>query len=183
MVVVADTDLLADRFWVRTQNFFGQQTATPFSDNGPFVANLIGTLSGSDALIGLRSRGTSVRPFTLVDDMQQKAEAHYRQTEKALQAHLDETQKKLTDLRTGQGDAAGSAVLTDEQRAAIDDLRRDVATTRNQLRGVQLELRRDISNLQNELRLFDIVMVPAILAIIAVVLGIVRSRRRARARA
>jgi ABC-type uncharacterized transport system involved in gliding motility auxiliary subunit len=183
MVVVADTDLLADRFWVRTQNFFGQQTATPFSDNGPFVANLIGTLSGSDALIGLRSRGTSVRPFTLVDDMQQKAEAHYRQTEKALQAHLDETQKKLTDLRSGQGDAAGSAVLTDEQRAAIDDLRRDVATTRNQLRGVQLELRRDISNLQNELRLFDIVMVPAILAIIAVVLGIVRSRRRARARA
>ncbi len=77
LVVVADSDILADRFWVRIADFFGQQTATPFSDNGPFVANLIGTLSGSDALIGLRSRGDTNRPFTLVAAMQSDAEAQY----------------------------------------------------------------------------------------------------------
>ena len=75
MVVVADSDILADRFWVRVSDFFGQSTATPFSDNGPFVANLIGTLAGSDALIGLRSRGDTNRPFTLVAEMQSEAEA------------------------------------------------------------------------------------------------------------
>ncbi|MBV8575711.1 MAG: Gldg family protein, partial [Acetobacteraceae bacterium] len=53
LVVVADSDILADRFWVRVQDFFGQQQATPFGDNGAFVANLIGTLAGGDALIGL----------------------------------------------------------------------------------------------------------------------------------
>ena len=67
LVVVADSDILADRFWVRMSDFFGQQTATPFSDNGPFVANLIGTLAGGDALIGLRSRGDTNRPFVLVE--------------------------------------------------------------------------------------------------------------------
>ena len=39
--------ILEDRFWVRVQDFFGQQVATPFSGNGPFVANLADTLSGS----------------------------------------------------------------------------------------------------------------------------------------
>ena len=105
MVVVADSDILADRFWVRVADFFGQQTATPFSDNGPFVANLIGTLAGSDALIGLRSRGDTNRPFTLVAAMQSDAEAQFRQTQQALQAHLDETwRSSLRTLRSGGGE-------------------------------------------------------------------------------
>ena len=185
MVVVADSDILDDRFWVRSQDFFGQQDATPFSDNGPFVANLVGTLAGSDALIGLRSRGTSLRPFTLVDRMQQRAETRYRQTEQALESHLTDVQKQLTALRTGRGEAGASAgaVITEQQRSAIDDLRRDVTATRTKLRQVQLDLRQDISSLQTELRLADIVAVPALLTLLAIVLGIVRGRRRARARA
>jgi ABC-type uncharacterized transport system involved in gliding motility auxiliary subunit len=184
LVVAGDADILADRFWVRVQDFFGQQEATPFSDNGAFVVNLIGTLAGGDALIGLRSRGTSQRPFDVVDTMQQAAEAQFRQTEKALQTHLDEVEKQLTELRTGHGGSGGTAqaVITPEQRQAIDDLRRDVTDTRTKLRTVQLELRRDISRLENTLRLADIVLVPAVLTILAVVLGIARSRRRARAR-
>jgi ABC-type uncharacterized transport system involved in gliding motility auxiliary subunit len=183
MVVVADSDILTDRFWVNSQDFFGQQDATPFSDNGPFVANIIGTLSGSDALIGLRSRGSSMRPFDLVDRMQQQAEARFRQTQQQLQAHLDDTQKQLTALRTGQGDSGATAVISEQQRAAIDNLRHDAVETRVKLRNVQFDLRRDISTLENNLRLFNIVLVPALLTLLAIVLGIVRSRRRARARA
>ena len=86
-------------------DFFGQQTATPFSDNGPFVANLIGTLAGGDALIGLRSRGDTNRPFTLVRQMQSDAEAQFRQTQQALQTHLDETSRSSSQtLRSGGGE-------------------------------------------------------------------------------
>ena len=182
MVVVADSDLLADRFWVRVQEFFGQQEATPFSDNGPFVANLIGTLAGGDALIGLRSRGTSLRPFDLVEDMQRSAEARFRQTEQELSKHLEETQKKLTELRTGRGAGGANAVISEQQREAIDALRRDVTETRGKLRNVQLELRRDIRALETQLRLFNIALVPAVLAVLAIVLGLARRQRRARAR-
>ncbi len=181
LVVVADSDILADRYWVRVADFFGESQATPFSDNGPFVSNLVGTLAGGDALIGLRSRGTSLRPFERVENMQLRAEATYRQTEKSLQSHLDEVQKQLADLRTGREGAR--AVVSTEQRAAIDGLTRDVSDTRRKLRGVQLELRRDIGALETRLRLFDIVLVPAILAILAVALGLARRRRRALARA
>jgi ABC-type uncharacterized transport system involved in gliding motility auxiliary subunit len=187
LVVVGDSDILADRFWVRISDFFGQQQAMPFSDNGPFVANLIGTLAGGDALIGLRSRGDTSHPFILVNQMQSEAEAKFRQTEQALQKHLDDTETQLRTLRqgpSGKSDQANEqAVITPEQRAAIDAARKDIVDTRQQLRIVQLDLNRDISRLETELRIFNIVLVPALLAIAAIVLGIVRNRRRARARA
>jgi ABC-type uncharacterized transport system involved in gliding motility auxiliary subunit len=184
LVVVADTDILADRFWVRKGDFFGQSEPTPFSDNGPFVANLIGTLAGGDALISLRGRGVASRPFTLVDDMQRQAEVRYRQTEKALQTHLQETEKHLAALRQGSGGqgSGAQAVITPEQRAAIDVADQEILQTRRQLRGVQRQLRQDIDRLDTELRLFDIMLVPAILALIAIGLGIARQRRRAQAR-
>jgi ABC-type uncharacterized transport system involved in gliding motility auxiliary subunit len=195
LAVVADSDILADRFWVRQSDFFGQQTTTPFSDNGPFVADLIGTLAGSDALIGLRSRGDTNRPFTLVAQMQSDAEAKFRQTQQTLQAHLDETEKQLRTLRSGgdqgdnaQGDGAQGdrakqdAVITPEQRAAIDAARQDVLETRQKLRAVQLALNRDISTLADEMRVFTIVLVPALLTILAISMGVVQRRRRARVR-
>jgi ABC-type uncharacterized transport system involved in gliding motility auxiliary subunit len=185
LVVVADSDILADRFWITQQDFFGQREAVPFSDNGPFVANLIDTLAGSDALLGLRARGTTVRPFTLVDQMQAEAEAKFRKTEQALQAHLDELQKKLASLRTGAGGTGGTdstvaAVITPAQRAAIQTANQDIIDTRAKLRAVQFELNRDISRLKNELIVFNIVLVPALLTLAAIIMGIVRRYRRTR---
>jgi ABC-type uncharacterized transport system involved in gliding motility auxiliary subunit len=186
--VVADADILDDRFWVRIQDFFGQSQATPFSDNGAFVANLVDTLAGGDALIGLRARGTSSRPFVLVNDMQADAESQFRQTEQTLQQHLDAVQKQLQTLRQGNAAGAGTAgdqsaqpVITPEQRSAIDAARQDILTTRQKLRAVQLDLNRGIARLETELRLFDIVLVPAVLTLLAIGLGIFRRRRRTRA--
>jgi ABC-type uncharacterized transport system involved in gliding motility auxiliary subunit len=187
MVVVADSDILADRFWVRIADFFGQPTATPFADNGPFVANLIGTLAGGDALIGLRSRGDTNRPFTVIAQMQSDAEARYRQTQQALQTHLQEVEKQLQTLRTGGDQTPGKdkadAVITPEQRAAIDAARTDILETRRKLRAVQLELNRDISHLETVLRMLNIVLVPALLTILAIALAFIQRTRRARARA
>ncbi len=181
MVIIADTDMLSDRFWTRTSEFFGQSDPTPFADNGGFVANLAGTLAGGDALIGLRGRGTVARPFEVVDRMQRDAEAHYRQTEQTLTAHLDETVKKIADLRGGR-DGSNNAALNEAQRTAIADLQKDMLSTRTKLRTVQLDLRRDISRLQNNLRLFDIVLVPVVLLVLAVLLALTRTTRRRRVR-
>jgi gliding motility-associatede transport system auxiliary component len=74
-------------------------------------------------------------------------------------------------------------VITPEQRAAIDSARKDIVDTRQQLRAVQYDLNRGISRLETELRVFNIVLVPVLLAIVAIVLAVLRNRRRARARA
>ncbi len=185
MVVVADSDILADRYWVRIADFFGQPTATPFADNGPFVANLIGTLAGGDALIGLRSRGDTNHPFTLVAAIQSEAEAKYRQTEQGLRAHLEDVEKQLRGLRTGGAEPGSDgrraeAVITQEQRGAIDAARKDIIDTRKKLRDVQLELNREISALDTWLRIANIALVPAVLTVLAIVLSLARRARRAR---
>ena len=73
-------------------------------------------------------------------------------------------------------------MITPQQRAAIDAARKDIVDTRQQLRAVQFDLNRNISQLETELRIFNIVLVPALLAIVAIVLASY-ARRRARARA
>ena len=184
IVVVADADILEDRFWVRVQDFFGQQVATPFSDNGALVANLADTLSGGDALISLRSRGESLRPFTVVDDIRRDADARFRATERELQERLQQTERRLRELRQGQGGerGQGSAVITPEQRAEIDAARAQILQTRQQLRAVQLDLRRDIERTETWLKVLNIAAVPLLLALFAIGLGVARSRRRAAAR-
>jgi ABC-type uncharacterized transport system involved in gliding motility auxiliary subunit len=179
LVVIADTNMLSDRFWTRTQDFFGTPTSTPFADNGSFVTNLVGTLAGGDALIGLRSRGGAARPFERVEAMQRDAEATYRLTETALTKHLDDTTKQLDSLRSGR-DGSANAALNDAQREAIDGLKRDIVETRGKLRNVQLELRRDIATLQTRLRLFDIALVPGLMLVLAVAMGVIRRMRHRR---
>ena len=185
LIVGNDADILEDRFWVRVQDFFGQQVTTPISDNGAFLINLADTMAGGEALVSLRSRGESLRPFALVDDIRRDAEAQFRQTERGLTERLEATERRLRELRQGpgQGQPAANTVITPEQRAEIDAARAEIVRTRGQLRQVQLELRRDIERLETWLRLANIALVPALLTVFAIGLGIMRSRRRAGARA
>jgi ABC-type uncharacterized transport system involved in gliding motility auxiliary subunit len=181
IVVVADTDILADRFWIQKQNFFGQSEEIPISDNGPFVANVVDTLAGSNALLGLRARGTTARPFTLIDQMQEQAEAKFQQSEQALQAHLVELQKRLDTLRQGTGQQ--SALITPAQRAAIRQANEEILATRAQLRAVQFNLNRDISRLKTELVVLNVAAIPALLTLLAIAMGLTRAYRRSRVRA
>ncbi|PZW48992.1 ABC-type uncharacterized transport system involved in gliding motility auxiliary subunit [Humitalea rosea] len=191
LFVMNDADVLEDRFWVRVQEFFGQSQAQPFSDNASFLVNVADTLVGGDAMISLRSRGESLRPFTLVDDMRRDAEARFRQTERDLQQRLEATQRRLRELRQGTtpgGPAAGGernqaqTIITAEQRAEIDRAREEILGTRQQLRIVQLELRRDIEALERSLRILNIAVVPVLLVVLAIGLAMWRRQRRQAAR-
>ena len=144
VVVVADTDILDDRFWVQSQDFFGQRVVVPIANNGDFVANAVDVLAGGEDLVGLRSRGTAARPFEVVDRIQREAQARYSAEEHALQQKLKATQAKLADL-TGKDQADTPANLSPEQTKAIEQFRADMLQTRRQLRDVQAALRSDIS--------------------------------------
>ena len=180
VIVVADSDLLDDRFWVQVQDFFGQRAATPTANNADFVQNAVDSLAGTGDLIGLRSRGSAVRPFTVVDQLQRQAEDSYRAKEKELQDKLRETQSKLAELRTGKDADGKDAPLTAEQQKSINDLSATIIETRSQLRQVQLALRQNIDRLKDALVGFDIALVPVVLCLLALVIGLVRAQRRKR---
>jgi ABC-type uncharacterized transport system involved in gliding motility auxiliary subunit len=179
VVVVADTDILDDRVWVQSQDFFGQRVIVPVANNGDFVADAVDVLAGGDDLIGLRSRGTAARPFEVVDRIQRDAQARYSAEEHALQQKLKSTAAKLADL-TGRDQAATPANLSPEQTKAIGQFRADMLQTRRQLREVQAALRSNIQRLKGGLEFFDIALVPILVAIVAIVVGAVRRKRRRR---
>ncbi len=179
LVVVADTDMLDDKFWLQKQDFFGQRVAVPTANNGDFVANAIEVLAGGDDLVGLRSRGTSARPFEVVERIQSNAQARYSAEERSLQAKLKEAQAKLETL-TGKDQANAPATLSAEQNKAIEEFRADMVQTRRQLRDVQAALRSDIGRLKAGLEFLNIALIPIIVAALAVILGWLRLKRRSR---
>ena len=181
VVVVADTDMLDDRFWADTRDFFGRRVVVPFANNADFITNAIEVLAGGEDLIGLRSRGTSARPFTVVDDIQRAADERYAAEQRSLQDKLKQTQQKLREL-TGN-EPANAANLSPEQAKTIDEFRAEMVATRRQLRAVQAALRRDIEWLKAVLEFCDIALVPILVALAAVVLGAMRLRRRHRRQA
>jgi len=179
MIVVADSDMLDDKFWLQKQEFFGQRVLVPTANNGDFVANAIEVLAGGDDLVGLRTRGTSARPFDVVDRIQAKAQARYSAEEHELQAKLKDTQTKLEGL-TGKDQGNAATTLTAEQTKAIEEFRADIVQTRRQLRDVQAALRSDIQRLKAMLEFLNIALIPIIVAAVAIVLGALRLRRRSR---
>ncbi len=183
VILVADADMLADPFWVQVREFFGARVPVPFANNADFVLNAIENLSGSPDLIGLRSRGTTQRPFTKVAELQFRAQQKFKTEEQRLRRKLEETQKKLDELRRKEsaGKEAAKSALSEEQRAEIEKFTKELLATRKELRRVQLALRQDIDTLRNRLAFANIGLIPMLVAILAIALGIARMQRRKRA--
>jgi ABC-type uncharacterized transport system involved in gliding motility auxiliary subunit len=180
LIVVADVDMLHDRFWTDTRELMGQRLLVPFANNADFVVNALDNLSGSDAMIGLRGRAQSTRPFHLVQEIRQVAEQQYRSKEQTLQAKLDDVRQRLGALERRRG-AESDVVLSAEDKAAIDKFRSEMIATRKELRDVQRALREDIDRMDGWLKFLNIAAIPLLLGlgtIVATVIG--RLRRKVR---
>ena len=179
VIVVADTDMLQDRFWVQVQNFLGQRIGIPTSANNDFVTNALDNLTGSHDLISVRNRGSFSRPFTLVRAIQQEAEMQFRQKEQALQQRLKETERKIQELQRTKEDQT-TVILSAEQEAALDGFRQELVATRKELRNVQHELQKNIESLENVVKFLNIGLMPLVIAVGGVVFSAYTIRRRLR---
>jgi ABC-type uncharacterized transport system involved in gliding motility auxiliary subunit len=184
VIVLADSDIFDDKFWVRIQSAYGRQMGVPFADNAAFILNAVENLTGSGDLISLRTRATSDRPFTVVQKLQQQAQAKFQQQAQVLQQKLSDTQERLRALQQGAAQpnqANKAAGLSAEQQREIQRFRHEVLDIRSKLREVQRNLRGSIDRLGDILSFVNIALVPLLVALFAIVLAILRRRRRARA--
>lgn len=179
-IIVADVDMLEDRFWLSSSDFFGNRVGVPTANNGDFVINALENLGGSTALADLRGRGMTNRPFVLFDDLEHNAEQHYRQKEKALQERLKALEGEISAMRHTTG-PDGELVLSAEEKQKIARFRSDMSAVRRELRDVQLALRSDIERVEDTVEFVNIALVPILLAVGALVFAIIKRWRRARA--
>ncbi len=179
VILVADTDLLSDRLWVEPQTILGQTMMRPFANNGEFVGNLVDNLSGSSALLSVRGRSTSQRPFTRVEALRNVADQKFLQKEQELERELAETRQRLEELQPGKGGGHAGSIGT-EQRREIEQFRQRQLAINKELRDVQHQLNAEIDALGLRLKVINIVLVPALVALLGLLYGWRRTRRNRR---
>jgi len=178
IIVVADTDLLADRLWVQVQNFFGQRVVNPFAGNGDLVVNAVDNLVGSSDLIAVRTRAGSSRVFERVEELKRRADERFRNKERELQAQLLETERRLGELQGHNNNDGKGVLLSAEQQAELQRFQDQKLRIRKELRDVQLGLNQDIEALGMRLKLLNILGMPLLISLIALAFALLRVRRR-----
>ena len=173
VLLVADSDFLADDFCVRVMR-------TPFgaipqliNDNLTLFSNIIEQFAGREELIGVRSRGASDRPFTVVNELEAQAMRKWQRRQADFEAELQATQQRLQALQK-QKSGDERYILSREQQDEIVKLRKAQAETRKQLKNVRKELTADIDSLGLTLKCVNIALVP----VLVVLFGLFRGYRK-----
>ncbi len=176
VVLVGDSDFINDGAAVQVQEIFGQRIVVPRNGNIAFAQALVDQFAGDPALIRLRGRASAARPFTVIRDMEARAQQAYLGKIKALEGSLAQTQEKLGALQKGKTPGAG-AILSVEQQTEMENFRRKAAETRRELKEVRRELRADSEALQFWTKVLNIALMPVLVALAGIGLAILRRRR------
>ena len=173
IIIIADSDLFDDRFWVQTQDYDGQRVAKPIADNAQFVLSAIDNLMGSDDLISLRARERVDRPFVVVDNLRREADRHFLAEQQRLTAKIAETEQRLTALQTSTGEEPSA-----DAQAEASAFRAELLKSRKALRDVQRNLRFDIDTLASRVRFANVALMPVLIGFVAIGVALLRQRRR-----
>ncbi|WP_292760062.1 Gldg family protein [Methylophaga sp. UBA2689] len=181
VIAIADVDLLDDRFWVIMQDFYGEDLAFNTSNNIDFVHNAIEELTGAEGLISVRSRTGFTRPFVRVEALQREAERLYRAKERELENKLQQTRQRIARMQV-ERNGSGAEIMTPEQQKEIAEFRAIADRTELELRAVKGNLRKDIDHLETLVKFINIGLIPIVVAILALITGWLRVRKRTRGR-
>jgi len=176
IVVVADSDLLYDGYYLSQQNLLGFTISNIFNDNLNFMLNASEMLTGNPALISIRSRGTFERPFTRVQELERKAQDRWLDQEQVLVRQVEETNQKLRMLEQ-QKDATQRAILSEEQEQEIARFQEEKLKINKELKTVRRNLRAEIEQLGTTVKFVNIFLVPLLIGIGGIIYAITRRRK------
>jgi ABC-type uncharacterized transport system involved in gliding motility auxiliary subunit len=184
VVLIGDSDFIQDAIAVQEMaNIFGggQRMVMPANGNLAFVQGVIEQLAGDNNLIAVRSRASRERQFTVVKEMQAKAEAASQSKIKNLETSLKEAQAKFSELQRAKTEQGGGQrfILSPEQQQEIANVRAKEREVKVQLKDERKKLRADIDSLENRIKWLNIALMPALVAAAGVGLAVLRHKRRA----
>jgi ABC-type uncharacterized transport system involved in gliding motility auxiliary subunit len=163
-------------------NFTVQETQTPFGNlrrqlnaNLNFVQNAVEQLAGDNNLIGVRSRATLNHPFTLVKKMEAQADERFRGKVQELEASLQETQAKVSELQQNK-DKSQRFILSPEQAAELEKFRKKEAEARVDLKKTQKDLRHEVDQLENHVKGWNIFAMPLAVTACGILLAVYKRK-------
>jgi ABC-2 type transport system permease protein len=174
VVVFSDVDFIWDQMAYVNYGIFGK---APAGDNAALLLNAMEVLSGSGDLISVRSRGSYKRPFTVVDEIERRADEETANEVALINAKIDGFNQKLQALVSGKKDqpeeVIGSSIIQEKR-----SLEMQIRQAQRSLRDVKIKRREQTEQLGTILKRFDMLTVPSVIMIVAIGLGTWRSMRK-----
>ena len=178
LFVVADSDFMMDPFTVRQRQVGNQTTAEPINDNFGFVINALETLGGSDELVGLRSKGTSLRPFRKVQELERVAQLRYQAKLDEIERRLEEANTKIADLsKQAGGVTAKGVVITPEIQREIEKFQVEADKLSEERRVIRRGLSEDVNSLGRRLQVLNLLAGPALALLFGLFYSLARRRK------
>jgi ABC-type uncharacterized transport system involved in gliding motility auxiliary subunit len=178
LFVVADSDFMMDPFTVRQRQVGGQAAMEPINDNLGFVVSVLETLGGSDELVSLRSKGTSLRPFKKVQELERVAQLRYQAKLDEIERRLEEANTKITELskQTG-GVTAKGIVITPEMQREIEKFQMEADKLSEERRVIRRGLSEDVNSLGRRLQVLNLLAGPALALLFGLFYTLARRRK------
>jgi len=173
VAVFSDVDFISDNMAYQN-SFFGNVVV---GDNAALMLNAIDDLSGSSDLVSIRSRGNFKRPLTVIDEIEQQAdEDTAKEVEKInlqIAGFQGELQKIVSAAKEGDQEVIGSTIM---QRKKEVELK--IHQAQRQLREIKAKRNERIDRLKKSLEMINMIAVPGVIFVLAVVLGVRRGIRK-----
>jgi len=176
IIVVADSDLLQDDYYVSKQNFLGVNFAKIFNDNLNFVMNAAEVLTGSEDLIGIRSRGKFERPFVRVQELEKKAQAKWLSREQDLVRKAEDANLKLREFEQKK-DPSQKFIISKDQEEEIRRFQEEKQRINKELKEVRRNLRSDIESLGTKLKFINIFLMPLLASVAGIFYAMYRRKK------
>jgi ABC-type uncharacterized transport system involved in gliding motility auxiliary subunit len=177
LLVVADADFMLDPFSVRQRQAGGQTVAEPANDNLAFVLNAVESLVGNDDLGSLRTKGTALRPFKVVEDLNRKAQINYQAKLDEIEKQLEAANARILELGKSQGgDLSKGLIVTPEIQREIEKAQKQAEQFMDDRREIRRRSNEEVTSLGRRLQLFNLLAGPLLAALLG--LAYFLSRRR-----
>jgi ABC-type uncharacterized transport system involved in gliding motility auxiliary subunit len=172
--LIGDADMLYDNFSVRKLPMFGM--VQPFNGNLTFAQSLVEQMAGDKDLIGVRSRASIRRPFTVVEEMRAEAQRKFQSKIGEFEKQVQEAQTKISEIQSKK-EGNQRFILSPEAQKELASLQEKQARANKDLRRLRKELRQEEESLENRLKWVNIAAMPLAVASAGVVLAVLRKRR------
>lgn len=170
--LISDADFLFDRasFQQVGQNYLA------VNNNAALLQNILDQCTGSKHLIGSRSRAATMRPFTLIKEMETNFEQDMREDIEKSRIAMENIVNQLQQLQT-QKSQGKALVLSPEQEDKIRELQAEQVNLRRELREKQKGLQARKDQLYSKIRWMTVAITPAFVAITGLCVWIIRRRK------
>ena len=171
--LIADSDLIYDPVSLeRERGGLGE----PHNSNIPFVLNIIDDLAGNGGLIKARSRTSTARPFTKLNEILEETNKGLREEQQKVEKDIEKWKADLTASNSKKN--PNSPFIMVDQRQ-MEELNKKIEAGEAKKRELRKAFRKNIDSKFSTYQALNILVVPFVILLIGLVVVLIYKRKTA----